>query len=261
VILIGTFPFGGTIERVVQTDREPKRAFVLGVYASAVYARWLGEDGSTLVSAVAVASEPEPLWRGEGAEEIIAGVSVPEGAGSLVPAGDNLNGATGIALDALFLAPLGIEHDQTWACDLVPYSCKTPRQAKALAKVYDRRAATLGLPGYDWPFLPEELTDAERRQQIATELLEASPDLLITLGDLPLRWFAGHFGSRSKLEAFGETRETYGRFHEFTIGRRTMVHLPLAHPRQVARGGGYAAKLGELHDYWASEVAPDLLIG
>jgi len=260
VIEIGTFPFGGTIERVVQVDRGPKRAFVLGIYASAVFARWLAEDGSTLVSAAAVASEPEPFWRGENAQEIVASVPLPPGAGRLEVAGDNLNGATGIALDALFLAPLGLERFETWMCDLVPYSCKTPRQANALAKVYDRRAAKLGLPEYDWPLLPEDLTDTQRREEIAAEVLEASPDLLITLGDQPLRWFTSYFGSRGKLEAYGETRESYGRFHEITIGRRTMVHLPLAHPRHVARGGGYAAKLGELHDYWAREVAPDLLI-
>jgi hypothetical protein len=38
---IGTFPFGQLVQDVVQTDRTPKKVFVLGVYASAVHARWM----------------------------------------------------------------------------------------------------------------------------------------------------------------------------------------------------------------------------
>ena len=34
------FPFGETVKRLVQEDRTPKKVFVLGVYASAVHARW-----------------------------------------------------------------------------------------------------------------------------------------------------------------------------------------------------------------------------
>ena len=53
---VGTFPFGQPIKRVVQTDRSPKRVFVLGVYASAVHARWCNDRGKQLVRALAVAS-------------------------------------------------------------------------------------------------------------------------------------------------------------------------------------------------------------
>jgi hypothetical protein len=130
VIQIGTFPFGQAVETLVQRDRGPKRVFVLGVYASAVHARWLAEDGSTLVTALAVASEPEIFWRGEGAEEIIAGIPVPAGAGRLEPTAENLNGPSGMALDAEFLEPLGLSRSDAWLCDLVPYSCKNDRQAR-----------------------------------------------------------------------------------------------------------------------------------
>ena len=34
------FPFGETVHPLVQQDRGPKKVFVLGVYASAVHARW-----------------------------------------------------------------------------------------------------------------------------------------------------------------------------------------------------------------------------
>lgn len=257
---VGVFPFGRPIESVTQADRGPKRLFVLGAYASAVSARWVGDDGSTLINAVAVASEPEPFWRGEGVDEIVAGIPVPPGAGTLVPAGDNLNGPTGSALDELFIEPLGFRREHAWLSDLVPHSCKTERQAKALARAYDSRMSALGLPAYDWPLVPEELADDARRAQIAAEVLEASPDVLITLGDQPLRWFASAFGGRSKLAAYGETRDEYGRFHEVRIGARTMILLPLAHPRQVAKLGSYSAQWAALHEHWMYDVAPDLLL-
>jgi hypothetical protein len=56
---IGSFPSGQPIRKVTQTDRLPKRVFVLGVYASAMHARWIGQDGKTRIAALAVASEPE----------------------------------------------------------------------------------------------------------------------------------------------------------------------------------------------------------
>ena len=34
------YPFGQELKKVIQQDRTPKKVFVLGVYASAVHARW-----------------------------------------------------------------------------------------------------------------------------------------------------------------------------------------------------------------------------
>lgn len=62
-----TFPFGQQVKKLIQEDRSPKSVFVLGVYASAVHARWIAPDGkTTVVTALAVASErPIPLLLGE----------------------------------------------------------------------------------------------------------------------------------------------------------------------------------------------------
>jgi hypothetical protein len=77
---LGTFPFGQPVKVVAQQDRGPKRVFVLGVYASAVHARWVGADGKKdVVKALAVASEPYIFWRGDGAEKIIRGIAIPKG--------------------------------------------------------------------------------------------------------------------------------------------------------------------------------------
>ncbi|MBN2192831.1 MAG: hypothetical protein JW751_08425, partial [Polyangiaceae bacterium] len=143
---LGTYPFGQPLRRVIQTDRSPKRVFVLGVYASAVHARWVSPEGRTLIAALAVASEPYIFWRGDGVEEIVAGIQVPEGAGKLVPAAAQLNGPSGVTLDTGVLGPLGLTRDDAWLCDLVPHTCLNPKQKAALDREYVPRMAKLGLP-------------------------------------------------------------------------------------------------------------------
>jgi len=59
-----SFPFGQPLVPVKQQDRSPKKVFILGVYASAVHAKWRNEIGNVLVQALAVASEPYIFWRG-----------------------------------------------------------------------------------------------------------------------------------------------------------------------------------------------------
>ena len=78
---IGTFPFGQPIMKVCQSDRTPKKVFILGVYASAVHAKWFDENEKEKVKALAVDSEPEIFWRGENAKEIIEEIKIPKGAG------------------------------------------------------------------------------------------------------------------------------------------------------------------------------------
>jgi len=62
------YPFGQPLIPVIQKDRGPKKVFVLGVYASAVHAKWRDQFGTVLVQALAVASEPYIFWRGDGVE-------------------------------------------------------------------------------------------------------------------------------------------------------------------------------------------------
>ena len=66
------FPFGQELHPLVQKDTSPKKVFVLGVYASAVHARWK-KDGQIICQALAVASEPRIFWDGnpEEAKQII----------------------------------------------------------------------------------------------------------------------------------------------------------------------------------------------
>jgi hypothetical protein len=172
---IGNFPSGQPIRKVTQTDRSPKRVFVLGVYASAVHARWIGEDGKTRIAALAVASEPEIFWTGAGSEQLIATITPPNTIGTLKSAGQNLNGPSGRALDEHILAPLGLTRKDAWLCDLVPHSCMNPGQEAALKRE--------GMPVPEWPKVPKCLADAARLAKLG--LIADSPSNRAGQGNRP----------------------------------------------------------------------------
>ncbi len=253
---VGVFPFGQPVQRVVQVDRRPKRVFVLGVYASAVHARWVDETGATLIRALGVASEPCIFWAGQGAKEIVAAIDMPPGAGRLVPAACSLNGPSGRSLDKHFLAPLGLTREDTWLCDLVPHSCRNRGQAAAIEQHYRPRAEKLGLPCVTWPSPPRKLADAARRGEIAAELRASEAEVVVTLGDLPLKWFAKAEAGKGALGTFGRDSQSYGRLHDTVIDGRALKLLPLVHPRQAAGLGGHSASWKDLHKAWTRDVAP-----
>lgn len=255
----GTFPFGQPIRRVVQTDRAPKQLFVLGVYASAVHARWVNVEGKQVVRALGVASEPYIFWNGEEAKEIVSSISIPKEAGRLKPAGRNLNGPSGRSIDEDFLCPLGLTRSDAWLCDLVPHSCMNAGQANAVRGRYEPLAARIGLPEIVWPKVPTVLADDSRRAQIAGELRESNAEIVMTLGDQPLRWFMKAFGGRRSLGDYGRGSETYGRLHSIEIEGRSRHLLPLVHPRQAARLGGHNRIWADLHSGWANDAARRLL--
>src|SRR5438045_1176097 len=127
------YPFGEPVRRLVQQDRTPKDVFVLGVYASAVHARWFDAQGKIRVQALAVASEPTIFWDGSGAREIVGRIRVPQGAGELRVDGlEQLNGPSGKSLDRDFLERLGVERPNAWLCDLVPHTCMHSEQDTAI---------------------------------------------------------------------------------------------------------------------------------
>ena len=112
------FPFGQELHPLVQEDKSPKKVFVLGVYASAVHARWK-LDGQIICQALAVASEPRIFWDGniEEAKEIISKIAIPPELGCLEPAGKQLNGPSAKVLEENILAPLGFKRKDAWLCD------------------------------------------------------------------------------------------------------------------------------------------------
>lgn len=244
---IGTFPFGEQVQNIIQTDRTPKRVFILGVYASAVHAHWIGENQKSVVTALAVASEPYIFWRGENAESIISHIRIPRQLGSLVPAQRQFNGPSGIALDDLILKPLALTRPDAWLCDLVPHSCMNSSQYEAIKRAYLPIAQEFDLPLPTVPPVPKVLTNKERRESILSEIHESRANILVLLGDKPIQWFLSHFDPRwHSLKDFGGTNLSYGQLHLAKIGSKTFQILPLAHPRQIA-------KLGQSSHYWHQE--------
>ncbi len=253
-MVVGNFPFGQPIRRVTQADRGPKRVFVLGVYASAVHARWCDARGTQVVKALGVASEPYIFWRGEGVEEILSAIDMPPAAGRLVPA--SLNGPSGRSVDEDFLEPLGLTREDAWLCDLVPHSCMNESQATAITERYVPVVEQFALPPVNWPTRPTKLTDGARREGIADELRESTAEVLVTLGDDPLRWFGTAFGTKASLEAYGKTSQAYGLLQDVDINGRTLKLLPLVHPRQAEGLGRHDPEWKALHENWVRQVAP-----
>jgi hypothetical protein len=250
----GIFPFGQPVQEIVQTDRTPKRVFVLGVYASAVHARWIGADGKTVVTALAVASEPCIFWSGECAETIIKEIPVPREAGRLVPGNPQLNGPSGRALDELILGPLGLTRADAWLCDLVPHSCANPGQIKAIDNKYTPVARQYRLPLPTIKPVPEELTDEHRREAILAELQESGAGTLILLGDKPIECFLKYFDPHwTCLSDFMRNGEPYGKLHTAHLNNRQIDVLPFAHPRQIARLGLSSQDWYNRHQEWIEQ--------
>ena len=127
------YPFGEIVKRMEQQDRTQKQVFVLGVYASAVHARW--KKGNEIIcQALAVASEPKIFWDGntDEAKEIINKIHIPNELGTLEPAGSHLNGPSSKVLDEHILAPLGYMRKDAWLCDLLPETRLNASHVKVL---------------------------------------------------------------------------------------------------------------------------------
>lgn len=258
--VIGNFPFGGPVRIVEQTDRGPKRAFVLGVYASAVHARWIDPRGETIVRALAVASEPCIFWRGDDSVALLNIVAIPPTLGKLLPAPRTLNGPSGRSLDEDILGPMGVPRSDAWLADLVPHSCMNPNQQAAIKDHYEPLRVQHGLPVPSVPRVPEILADAARQEALLNELIESKAEILILLGDQPIRWFLNRWDtSLEQLADFGTDARSYGRLHPLSIGNRRIRVLPVAHPRQIRRMGFHSKDWHKFHQEWREEVAPGLL--
>jgi len=250
------FPFGEKLKIVRQIDTNSKKVFVLGVYASAVHARWKDTNGKIKVNAFAVASEPEIFWRGNNCQNIIERIKIPKELGTLEPALEIYNGPSGKALDKLFLDPLSYSRKDAWLCDLLPYARINPNQRKAINKYYEPNKNKFGLPECTIPnFSRTELKKQSNRQiEILEELENSKAETIILLGDLPIKFWLSNFTKYKKLSEFGETSKDYGQFHQIRINGKNYNFLPLVHPRQANNLGKSSLKWNQLHQDWINKI-------
>ena len=244
------FPFGSPVKKVEQKDRSPKDVFVLGVYASAVHAKWINEAGKLAVRALAVASEPEIFWRGDThqALNIIESIKLPKGCGKLLPADEQFNGPSGRSLDDLFLHPLGSSREKAWLCDLLPYARLNPGQKTALFREYEPLVKAGNLPKVSLAEVPKKFADDQRIKEITKELMESKAKTIITLGDVPIREFMAK-ESDSKiltLRGLGE----YGIERTVIIAGQMFKWIALVHPRQAGKLGLNSAEWEQKHLAW-----------
>jgi len=246
------YPFGEILHPVTQQDRTPKKVFVLGVYASAVHAQW--KKGNDIVCrALAVASEPRIFWDGnlEEAKEIISRIRIPKELGTLEPASSHLNGPSARVLDEHILAPLKFTRSDAWLCDLLPESSLNPNQVKVIKNLYNPLIKEFGLNKVTVQERPSYFCRRERCEEILAELKESKADLLVLLGDIPIKQFLNKVArvDYSSLNEYAD-KYGYGKCTETLIDNRTIKVLPIAHPRQIGALGFHSKKWYQAHQDW-----------
>ena len=246
------FPFGQELHPLVQEDKSPKKVFVLGVYASAVHARWK-IDGQIICQALAVASEPRIFWDGneEEAKAIIDKISIPPKLGCLEPAGRQLNGPSAKVLDENILAPLGFTRKDAWLCDCLPETRLNPSQVKALKEKYIPLIEKYSLNPVTILTRPSTFCDTKRSEEITDELIRSEANLLVLLGDIPIAQYLKKVVD-IPFSTLGEYVELYGYGNptEVLIKDKCIKILPLAHPRQIGALGAHSEKWFNMHRDW-----------
>lgn len=245
---LGKFLFDEPVKKVEQVDRTPKKIFILGVYASAVHAKWFSPKGKTLIKAIAVASEPYIFWKGDGADQIINKINLPEGAGKLVSAGERFNGPSGNALENDYLIPIGLNRNQCWLCDLVPYSMMNHSQLKAIMRNIDLlNTLNISLPTLMEANAENRDISDQRRQEILAEIKLSQAEYLITLGNEPITNFVSKFCTEINELDRGKS---YGYPIEINLEGIKLKLIRLVHPRQAARLGLHDNEWSETHQKW-----------
>ena len=254
--MIYQFPFGEEVRPLRQTDRSPKKVFVLGVYASPVHANWVKGD-DVIIEALPVANEPRLFWDGNEKEEneIISRIHIPEEMGVLKPAGERHNGPTASVLDEHILAPLGVSRDEAWLCDCLNEARLYPAQYKEIMDKYNPFVFDYNLNYSTIPKRPIVMCDRRRSMEITNEIIESQAELLVLLGDIAIGQFLNK-AARVSYSSLNDYEEQYGYGipSEAVIGGKYMEVLPLAHPRQIGVFGVYNEKWHYTHGQWEKKL-------
>lgn len=239
------FPFGLPLEPTPPQEARNAKAFVVGVYASAVHARWIGPDGKEACKALAVASEPHSFWDGAGADRIIRSMEAPEEMGRLEPADRKFNGPSGETLREKYLAPLGLDVRDCWVTDLHDRYFLSPGNAKAIERYEQLRTKLRArIPRAVLPPRPSKVTPRpERMMRLREEFGRSGASCVITLGNEPIEPLFGT--TAPKL-----SRASYGEPEELQLFGRPVTVLRLCHPRQAGALGSSSSAWTTTHAEW-----------
>jgi hypothetical protein len=237
------------MERVLhRPDGLRKRAFVLGIYSSAVHACWIGPDGARKVSALALSSEPEIFWSGDNASY---GIPVTDARlGRLEPASRVHNGPSGRALEHRYLRPLGLDRHEVWLADMVPHTLSNPGQQRAILKHYRPLQGHPDLPESTIPPVPSISSEWKKLinlDRIVSELEESGSNTIITIGNLAIKYFLRPVCSTDvpllTLKDYGSTKRA--EIHGRTYNILRLAHMRVTVIRPIPDWQG-------VHDEWAA---------
>ena len=98
-------------------------------------------------------------------------------------------------LDEHILAPLGFTRKDAWLCDLLPETRLNPGQVKVLKNEYEKEIEKYGLNEVTIPKRPSVFCDSIRCEEILAEIEESKAELLVLLGDIPIKQFLNYVTS------------------------------------------------------------------
>lgn len=248
--ILGTFPFGNPVLRVQQIERDPKPVFILGVYGSAVYGQFKTKKSQLSIRYLPIANEPEIFWSGgqDLVRKIISDLKIPKEIGKLSPELSIVNGFMGKSLDKYFLNPLKIKREQVWICNLIPHHVLNKNERKSIKK-YNNIQGELNLPKASIPTKKDRwnFITKKRFREIIEELFQSRADVIITLGQQPLKWFLKEFDNN--VDQLLNIKD-YGVLTEVQIESINIKLLPLFHPKQLLKERNRDTRVGLLHYDW-----------
>lgn len=275
----GRFPFGQP-----STVRPPRiatpscKAFVLGVYPSALHVRWSLPDWarhrfshhSAAVGALAVDVEPQVFWDGSDAEaEVLRwkhaiGWVDGNSPGQYGYARAAMNGTSGVAVRDQVLAPLGLSPLQTSFSDLIPWffvkrssSSSRRGQANVIEEIYAPIASVLELPAASLPPRPSPgqlvgMAISNEAGRLREEIAASGARLLITLGEearKTVEGLAAHTGGPPSRPL--QVGDDYGRLGRAVFDACELAWLALTHP------GNRSPRWRLTTEQWAAATAQE----
>ena len=134
---------------------------------------------------------------------------------------------------------------------MLPETRLNKGQTDAIEREYDKDRQTYGLNEVTIPKRPSRFCNSKRCEEIVAELVESKAELLVLLGDIPIKQFLNVVANVNykSLQEYKE-RYGYGVPTDVTINGRQIKVLPLAHPRQIGGLGSHSGNWYQVHQEW-----------